>query len=438
MNVFYARELDGYPVGRRRIWLLLMAVLASLIASYESQISPVLPLLLKGLDMKLTTYGLIAAASVIAGGVAAYFGGRLADQRGRVVLLVPTLILTGLADLAMMLVHSQLDLLIVRCVLSLFEGAAITTTAGLVRDFSPRVGRATAFGFWTWGPVGANFLAAAIAGWTLPIFGTWQSQFAIMGGIALALSVLIAFNIADLTPTLRARIIDTEQEGTRAEAEAAAPVEIGKVRQLLSHPHIWAHVLGITSWLVLYETLVIYGPTMIVQSFHVSPARAATVMALFWVLNLATLLVIGWISDRLGLRKPISLVGTILATATMAYLIRRIGNTDSTAEIAVIGSVLGIFLGMAYVPWMAIFSENLEDIRASLQATGWGIWGLAVRLMILVLLLMAPVVVALTAGWTIWLIVATVFEALYIPAIFAFRGPWLRARSQVASTPSLS
>ena len=81
-----------------------------------------------------------------------------------------------------------MQLLVVRSLLLFVEGAAVTTTAGLVRDFSPRLGRATAFGFWTWGPVGANFLAAGIAGATLPIFTTWRSQFVIIGSIALLVS----------------------------------------------------------------------------------------------------------------------------------------------------------------------------------------------------------------------------------------------------------
>ena len=430
MSAVYARQLDAYPVGGRRLWLLLMAVLASLIASYEAQISPVLPLMLKGLHMSLTTYGGIAALSVVAGAVAAVAGGPLADRWGRVTLLVPSLLLTGLCDLAMVLVHSPGDLLILRAVLSFIEGAAATTTAGLVRDFSPRMGRATAFGFWTWGPVGANFLAAAIAGATLPIFLTWQSQFVIMGCVSIVLSLLVAFNIADLAPALRATVIHTEDEG-RTAGGGDERVEMSRIRELLSHPHIWAHALGITSWLVLYETLVVFGPTMLVQSFHITTARAATVMSFFWVLNLASLIVAGWISDRLQLRKPVSLVGAACSTAVMAYLISRLGVAGTT-EIAAIGAVLGMFLGVAYGPWMAIFSENLEDIRASLQATGWGVEGFCVRVMVVLVVLVAPLVVAATSGWTTWLIIATVFEAAYMPVILAFKGPWLRSPRRAA------
>lgn len=437
MKLFYARSLDDYPVGRRRYLLLLMAVVASLVASYEAQISPVLPLMLKSLSMSLTTYGAIAAASVVAGAVAAVIGGPLADRWGRVTLLVPALLLTGLCDLAMTLAQNPGQLLLLRCVLSFIEGFAATTTAGLIRDFSPRLGRATAYGFWTWGPVGANFMAAAIAGLTLPIFLTWQSQFLIMGSISIVLSLIVAFNIADLSPALRATVVHSEAEG-RAAGRKAGPADAGRVRELLGHGHVWAHLIAISSWLVLYETLVYFGPTLLVQSFHISAARAATVMSFFWTLNLGSLILAGWISDRLQLRKPVSLLGAALGTLAMVYLIVRLGATASTVEIAAIGAVMGMFLGVAYGPWMAMFSENLEDIRPSLQATGWGLYGFAVRVMVVLLVLIAPVVVAATHGWMVWLIIATVFEAAYMPAILAFRGPWRRAARPATSRPTLA
>ncbi|MBO0707318.1 MAG: MFS transporter [Candidatus Dormibacteraeota bacterium] len=437
MSVFYARQLDRYPVRGRRILLLLMAVIATLVGSYEAQISPVLPLMLKALAMPLATYGLIAGASVVVGAVAAGASGPLADRWGRVTLLVPSLFLTGVCDFAMLLVRNPGDLLLLRCVLSFIEGFAATTTAGLVRDFSPRMGRATAYGFWTWGPVGANYMAAAIAGLTLPIFLTWQSQFVIMGSISIVLTVIVAFNIRDLSPALRAKVIHTEAEGV-ALGQEAGQAEVGKVREILSHPRIWAHALGMTSWLVLYETLVFYGPTMLVQSFHITAASAATVMSYFWILNLGSLIVAGYVSDRLRLRKPVSLFGGICSTIVMAFLIARIGVTSSAAEIGAIGAVLGMFLGVTYAPWMAMFSENLEDVRPSLQATGWGLWGFCVRAMIVVMVIVAPLIVAGTHGWQTWLIIATVFEAAYLPVILAFKGPWRRSALEPSAQPTVA
>lgn len=81
--------------------------------------------------------------------MSAAIGGRLADQWGRTLLLIPSLFLTAVCDFATAFVTSPLQLLVVRSLLLFIEGAAVTTTAGLVRDFSPRLGRATAFRLWT-------------------------------------------------------------------------------------------------------------------------------------------------------------------------------------------------------------------------------------------------------------------------------------------------
>jgi MFS family permease len=154
----------------------------------------------------------VSAVAAVSGAIAAALGGRLTDHLGRVRLLVPLMLLTALCCFAMTLVHSARDLLIARVVLTFVDGMAMASTAPLVRDFSPRLGRAQAFGFWTWGPVGASLIASGLAAWTLPIFhDAWRSQFVIMGGVSLVMSVVIATNVADLSPQLRARIQQTER-----------------------------------------------------------------------------------------------------------------------------------------------------------------------------------------------------------------------------------
>ncbi|MQA86482.1 MAG: MFS transporter [Streptosporangiales bacterium] len=430
---FYARELSEYPVGARRLRLVAVAVLAGLIANFEAEMAPVLPLMLEDLDMSLSTYGLIAAISLIAGAMSAGIGGRLSDTWGRVTVLVPALLFTSFCVYAMVFVQTPRDLLIVRCALSFIEGAAITTTAGLVRDFTPRVGRATAFGFWTWGPVGANFLAAAIAGWTLPIFGSWQSQFVIIGSVALVASLAIAWSIADISPNLRAQVIASVEQIKGHEGEGQVQ-DWGRARELLRHPHIWAHLVGVTLWLVLYYTFNLYGPTLIQQSFGVTTAQAATVMAYFWVLNLGMLILVGWLSDRFQVRKPVSLVGAVLTTACSVYFIGLMGGNPGIGLLSVAGALLGAFMAIAFVPWMANFSEDAEDVKAILQGTAWGAWGMSVRVMIIVVLLTAPLTVEAAGSWVTWMIIATVCEALFIPAVFLFKGRWRPARRAAGPT----
>ncbi|MGY1727416.1 MFS transporter [Geodermatophilus sp. SYSU D01062] len=420
----YVRRLDTYPTGRRRRRILAMAVLASLICSFEAQIAPVVPLLLDDLGMSLAAYGGISATAMLAGAVAGLIGGRLTDSVGRVRLLVPLMLLTSLLCVATTLVQTPTQLLVARTVLSFVDGVAIASTAPLVRDFSPRMGRATAFAFWTWGPVGANFLAAAIAGATLAAFDdSWRSQFWLMGGVSLVVSLVIAANIAELSPTLRASILQSEQRALGV-ADDARPARPG---DLLRSAAVWAHCLGIACWLVTYLTLALYGQTMLVDTFALTTAQASQVMMLFWVLNLGTLVAAGRLSDRLQLRRPFSLGGTLVALACGVVLIRLMADPAgvSWTALMVTGVLLGAGLGVAYGPWMANYSENAEDVDPRLQGTAWGLFSFLSKAMAVVVLLVAPRVVD-AADWRTWMVVSLGAMALFGVAVLFFRGPWRR------------
>jgi MFS family permease len=423
LSPWYVRQLDEYPTGSRRLRILTMAVLASLICSYEAQIAPVVPLLLEDLGMTLATYGGISAVAAVAGAVAGIIGGRLTDTVGRVRLLVPLMMLTSLCCFGMTLVESPGQLLGARVVLSFIDGVAIASTAPLIRDFSPRMGRAQAFGFWTWGPVGANFLAAAVAGLTLPLFdNAWQSQFVIMGAASLVISLLVAVNIAELSPALRAKIVKTERTAVTVVDESRA----ARVRDLLVHRNIWAHVIGIAFWLVLYLTLTLYGQTMLVQTFDMSTAQASSVMMVFWILNLVTVVAAGRVSDRLQLRRPFALGGTAAGLVMLLVLVWLLGRESvSVSALMVTGLFLGGLLGTAYAPWMANFSEDAENIDPRLQGTAWGLFSFLVKAMAVVVLLVVPQVVA-ASSWQVWMAVTVVCMALFGVAICFFGGPWRR------------
>jgi MFS family permease len=429
MKPFYVRELAVYPTGRRRIWLLTIAVLASLAANFETTLSTILPLLMTDLKMSLQVYGLIGAASVLVGGLSAGFGGILSDKWGRTAILVPTLTVTAACNFLLATVDSVTGLFVVRCLMLFIEGAGITITASLVRDFSPRLGRAQAFAFWTWGPVGAGFLASAIAGLTLPLFdNAWQSQAIIMGCVSLVMCTVVIWQVAEPSAALRNRIM--------AEEEAVAPeeqIDPGKVRELLKHPHLWAHVLGNTAWNILYWTFAIFSAAILVQTFGLTTAQANLAGATGIILNALTVVVIGRISDRLRLRKPFILVGTIGTAAVLAHYITMIGSGAGFGHIVVVYAGLYLFMGVAYVPWMASFSEDAEDVDPSLQGAALGLWGMTVRVMIVVLLLVATQVAA-AYGWGTWLLVALLGQVLFLVSVMAYKGGWRPSQPRSEST----
>ena len=59
---------------------------------------------------------------------------------------------------------------IVISAVGLVEGAILVATPAMVRDFSPQLGRASAMGFWTVGPVAGSLITSIVATQTLSHF----------------------------------------------------------------------------------------------------------------------------------------------------------------------------------------------------------------------------------------------------------------------------
>src|SRR5690348_5968620 len=86
-NFISKRTLEIYPAGRVRWSMLCLTVLATILASYEFNLAPLLPLLLPWLHMSTVGYGYFVAFAVLVSGISAFFGGPLADRYGRVVVI---------------------------------------------------------------------------------------------------------------------------------------------------------------------------------------------------------------------------------------------------------------------------------------------------------------------------------------------------------------
>jgi hypothetical protein len=60
---------------------------------------------------------------------------------------------------------------------------------------------------------------------------------------------------------------------------------------------------------------------------------------------------------------------------------------------AIILAALSFCLGVAYVPWMASFTETVEARNPALTATGLAIWGWIIRVVVFIAFLVIPVVI---------------------------------------------
>jgi MFS family permease len=431
-----SRTLTAYPVGGYR-WLMLgLTVLATILASYEFQLAPLLPLLLPYLHMSRVGYGAFVTFVVFVSGISAFIGGPLADRYGRVVLIDICLGAVTILTFSNVLIRGIPSFILIRSLMGVVGGLMAGAGAALVRDMSPRLSRALAFGLFTIGPVGANFLANFIAGATLPIFHTWQSQIWIMGALGFAMYVPIFFLLKDLSPELRLQIFRSEIAALEARGRLPAASEIPSSTRaafaaLLKHAEVWLLVLGVTANLTLYFAVQGFGPLMFTDAYHYSPALAARINSNFWFANLAVLVLTGYVSDRLELRKPIAIIGGILSVGMIGLWVSTFGHHLSPTMVGFIATVLGCVLAIAYVPWAAQFSETLEDVSPALQATGWAFFGLVARGWVAV---SAPLslYVAVHHGWARWIEVSMVGMALYVVAMALSRGRFYEQRAAAA------
>ncbi len=421
-----ARVLNEYPRGAHRWALLLLTVLATVLASYEFQLAPLLPLLLPDIHLSMMGYGEFITFAVAISAISAFFGGPLADRYGRVVIIDACLAAVTVLVFLNLFIYDVKSFVIVRTLMSVVGGLMAGAGAALVRDMSPRLSRALAFGLFTIGPVGANFLANFLAGLTLPIYHTWQSQIWITGFLAIAMYIPILLFLKDLSPELRLQIFKSDIAAMQAEGRrrpTAGEIPSGTrdaFGKLLRHFEVWLLVFGVVANLTLYFTIQPFGPLMFTQAFHYAPAEAASLNAYFWLANMVVLILTGIVSDRLQLRKPIAIIGTILALVLLAWWIPSFGHKLPHSEMALVASMLGCFLAIGYVPWAAQFSETLEDVSPALQATGWAFFGLIARGWVAI---SAPLTLAVAVrhGWATWVEVSMAGMLIYVAAMFFTR-----------------
>jgi MFS family permease len=192
------RSIDVYPTGAYRWGLLLLALAASTVATFELNYSSLLPLWMKSLHFTPREFGHYLLIAVVLATISTMLGGGLADRYGRVVVI--DLCLTGVIVLLFcnLLMKGFWSFVLVRGGMTVLGGMSYPAVQGLTRDMSPRVGRGAAFGLVLFGAGLSAWVWTFVPGFTLAYFPSWQGQTVIMGIIAalLYLAVLLGSGIS--------------------------------------------------------------------------------------------------------------------------------------------------------------------------------------------------------------------------------------------------
>ncbi|HXX91578.1 MAG TPA: MFS transporter [Acidimicrobiales bacterium] len=397
-NTLWSRRIHRYPSHPRRYMYLGIVVLIAVVLYYVYwEEGATLPLLLPYYHMSFRYFLLLVVVSNGLGAFAAILGG-LADKIGRVNLcLIGTFVIGILQFAAIPNTSSKALFSIEYSIIGIVEGIILVVTPALIRDFSPQVGRATAMGFWTVGPTLGYVVASLVATHTLTHLKPWQDQFVISGAVTLGVFVVAFLGLRELDPALRDQLMVTERERVLVEARAKGV----DVEAAIAHPwrtmlkwDLLASSFGISTFLLIFYAAVTIFTLYWVVVFNETTADANGINLWFGIANAITVVVIGFLSDFVRVRKPFMLIGCIGAIV-MTYLLLSKTDHPMTGYYtnALIVMVLGIALGTAYPAWMANYTEAVEDKNPALTATGLALWGWVLRIVVAASFLALPYVI---------------------------------------------
>jgi MFS family permease len=397
----WRRQLETYPNTGPRVLYLAITVLATITLYYELYVvGSVSTLVLADLHMSFTFFVVILAFGNLIGAFGSLFAG-LADRLGRANLVVGGLLLTGIfTAFVIPAMTSKWGFGIATFVVGLVEGICLVATPALIRDFSPQVGRATAMGFWTAGPVLGSLIVAVVGSATIPAVvhdpGIWTHQYRICGIAGLVVFVIALVGLRELSPRLRDQLMVTMRDRALIEARAKG-IDIEAAlqhpwRQLLK-PDVIISAVGVSLMLLIYYTAVAFAVIYLTTVFGFSVKDANGLGNWNWGFNVIAVIAIGIISDRFRVRKPFMIIGGVVAAVMTVVYLEQAGHHPSYYTLAIILALGSFFLGVAYCPWMASYTETVEARNPALTATGLAIWGWIIRVTIFVAFLIIPAVI---------------------------------------------
>ena len=409
----FVHEIDQYPDNAKRTAYLGLAVLATIVLyyTYFTQ-TGVTPQILQYYHMSFSFYvGIVVVSNLI--GAFASLPASKTDKLGRSNVIIYGLLIIGLlVAIGVPATHTQWQFAIVISALGLVEGAILVATPALVRDFSPQLGRASAMGFWTIGPVAGSLITSIVATNTLNHFlhtsgvSGLKSQFVISGVTSLVVFVVALLFMKDLSSSLRDQLMVSEQDRALIEAKARG-ISAEEVMAATTPP--WRQILkwdlaisaiGISLFLLVYYAasafFTIYWATVFksADGLNLTTSNANYLNTWYWGADAVALIVFGVLSDKLRVRKPLMLVGAVGSIVMLIVFLRQADHPyTGFGTLITIEVLLAAFISLTYAPWMAAYTEMVEAKNPALVGTGLALWGWILRLTVGLSFIFLPLVI---------------------------------------------
>jgi nitrate/nitrite transporter NarK len=278
--------------------------------------------------------------------------GWLADRLGVRHLLIAVQVVSGLAIVAMLWLHTYRALLAVMGLAGVGNGAVMVLTNKALYDWFPRERRATA--------MGTKFLAVSLAGFvagaavpTLALWGGWQQAFAVLSGLILAsaLSAGLLYH-------------DPSHAGPRPQPlpAFASRRTLGRDRRFWYLVIVGFLFAGVQFAFITYLVLFLH------DRWELSLPLAGSLLALAQGGAAASRVPYGWLSDRWckGERTPLLQgIGGVALGALLALLLMPKG-----APYLALAAVIVLF-GVSGLGWGGLYATLATELAGG-RATGLG------------------------------------------------------------------
>ena len=397
-RAFLRRQLDHYPDTLPRLGYLAIVVLTTIMLYYLYYVEgAVTPRMLPYYHMTFQFFLYLLVVSNAIGAFSAFLGG-LSDRIGRANLTIYGTLVVALIQLfAIPHISDKWWFAASYCVIGFVEGVILVSTPALMRDFSPQMGRGVAMGFWALGPTMGALCASLVATNTLDHLYPWQDQFIISGLVCMGVVIIAFFFLRELSPQLRDQLMVSERERALVEARAMGvdvdAVTAHPIRSMLKLDLISSSI-AISVFLLFYYASVSVLTIYWVVTFNRTTAQANGINVWLAASLSIGLVVAGLLSDLARVRKPFMLAGAACGIVMMLFLIHQTGQPHAGYYSNVLVIVLlALSIALAYAPWMANYTEQVESHNPALTASGLAIWGWILRITVALSFLVLPYVV---------------------------------------------
>jgi MFS transporter, ACS family, D-galactonate transporter len=391
----WGRQLGRYPANGPRAVYLGIVIIVTIMLYYELYVGgSVATLISQYFNMSLAYLITVSIIGGAVGAVASVVAGA-ADRWGRANLVVYGVLATALLVYSIAFVQNKTEYLLVVVGISFVEGMVLVATPALIRDFSPQLGRASAMGFWTLGPVMGSLVVTEVSSHTLPAnagLNDWQFQFKLCGIVGAAVFVIAFFGLRELAPQLRDQLMVSLRDKFLIELKARgidpAKAIAGHWRQMLRWDII-GPAFAISVFLLFYYIAVGLFVVFFATNYGYSLQQANSLANWYWSIQAIALILTGIVSDWLKVRKPFMVIGGLISTVGVVLFAL---NTKPPAHAAPtqadtnhwIYYILLISIGgaIAFAAWMAAFTETVEKHNPAGTATGLAVWGATIRIVV--------------------------------------------------------